>query len=272
MIMSEDDMSSSNDVESVATTTSDFSLDSCSDGYECDVIRYDDTTPYTDRIFISYSRMDRHIRRQHKNMSMSWYHYERTPIDNISVLTILNPRPSIKSEETEDTKCILPPRVPLKWGVLKNTPSVNMNSIIEDEEIRKQKEEELAKKRLMEEEDTKKKEVRSKNNRWSSSSSSNSRPHSRLLQPMTGNRHDLLCRFGEQCRQGSTCRLAHHVRDWLPKTCQFGSRCKKMKSCIFFHDTLETKKQFLIRCLDMKCKVFERFEKDYRVLLEKMDT
>jgi len=267
-MMSDDEMSSSHDLESIATTSSDISLDSCSDGYDCEIIRYDDTTPYTDRIFIPYSRMDRHIRRQ-KRMSSLYHDYYQLAIDDISVLTTLNPRHP-RSEETEVEACITTPvHVPRKWGALKITTPINLDTIMKDEEM-KQKEEEVARQRRLE--DQNKKEVRSKtNNRWSSSSS-NSRPHSRLLQPITDHRHDLLCRFGEQCRQRSSCRLAHCVQDWTPKTCQFGSRCKKMKSCIFFHDSLETKTHFLIRCLDMKCKVFERFEKDYRVLLEKMET
>lgn len=79
--------------------------------------------------------------------------------------------------------------------------------------------------------------------------------------PQLEHRNDLLCIYSEG--HNHSCLLAHHYREWHPKTCKYGKRCSKGTKCSYWHPEIENKEQYLHRALRMDVIFFRKNKNQY---------
>jgi len=76
-------------------------------------------------------------------------------------------------------------------------------------------------------------------------------------------RFDLLCYNKEG--HDSACKHVHNLEQWKPKTCKFAD-CHKMVSCPFFHETKESKVEYIKRSVNIKDSFFAKHKKEFGIL------
>jgi hypothetical protein len=76
-------------------------------------------------------------------------------------------------------------------------------------------------------------------------------------------RFDLLCYNKEG--HDSACKHVHNLEQWKPKTCKFAD-CHKMISCPFFHETKESKVEYIKRSVNIKDSFFAKHKKEFGIL------
>lgn len=84
-------------------------------------------------------------------------------------------------------------------------------------------------------------------------------------QKKTKLRKDLIC--CNKYNHSTDCKLCHNLYDWEPINCKYGEKCLRMnKLCPFFHIGIETKLDFLKRCITFKDSYYEKHQDKYSEL------
>lgn len=75
-------------------------------------------------------------------------------------------------------------------------------------------------------------------------------------------RNDLIC--SNRSEHDPDCKLCYHIEDWEPISCRFGSDCGKIADfCPFYHELLESKLDYLQKCLSIKNSYYEKNKEKY---------